>query len=1107
MCPTYKSFLCSFCSWALRKSIADAGGKSARQALEEIRQPVWPENSGRVGAKALVKRSKCRPVSEKRWTPDRGGMKASGSIAPVGTAPAARTASRVGVAASAVPAGPSSSRRPAPASTPGAVSRVGFANRADSSGGRGFLADENDDLESELLKIDLEAATKAAKDPPTRRLSTGSGHTTLGARGTGAMSAGSLRQQYCPPPNGPGQTRMGHPDVRPRSSLPMLEKELRAVKDELLGLYEEYENVADCPDPKQRAALKSKMQALKKKRGRLQSDINTTRASGSFGGGSGAGFPPPSIQGAASRSFPSEPYQGTPYQGTPYQGAPYQGERHQGALGPAGGPPAQPWPGASGPAESSGYGSPAPRMGPSTVGYESGAGFVYADPTYSDDKRSAPLLQAPVVETYMKTESPTKKPPGTRPGGRGNSEWARHFEWTSSLKKINRTIFGNHSFRKNQVEIMNATLSGRDCFVLMPTGGGKSLCYQLASLIGAQTTFIFSPLVSLIQDQVSAMQALDLPVVSLSAGSYDPDTWRNLASGEYRMVYLTPEKLTKSNALAGILRRLYERKLLARFVIDEAHCVSQWGHDFRPDYLALNMLKINFPSVPVLALTATATPKVRNHIVRCLGLRDCVCFSQSFNRHNLRYHVKPKTKGCAAEMARIIRSKFWRNSGIVYCLSRNECERVAEGLRKEKISSTFYHGALDSEERARRQRDWSNDRIHVMVATVAFGMGINKPDVRFVFHYAMPKSIECYYQESGRAGRDGLPAECFLFYSYADKARIEFMLTAENDGMRKDPQVVRANLKKMYEMVTYCENTVDCRRVLTLRYFGEAFDPQGCRQTCDNCANPAGIVVKDCTRMAVNILRVIEALHRRGIDATPRVVAEVCRGAKTKMMKRLRCAEVEGYGSVKLSITDMQRLIHQLCRDDIIRERVESKKQPKGMFHVKRTFMEHGTKARGVQQGNFNVTMTVRGRADRRRPARRQRATPAQNDSKKRKGESMLTQEREVELFDILMRKRNEFVASAKNYKAFHIARHNDLKEIVRRCPRSILELASIQGIGTKRAALLEKAGILRAIQDFCGPSAVEESVESSGDVIQSLDDFAMGGPAARGSKSRYFPH
>ncbi|MCK6640498.1 MAG: DNA helicase RecQ [Bacteroidia bacterium] len=396
---------------------------------------------------------------------------------------------------------------------------------------------------------------------------------------------------------------------------------------------------------------------------------------------------------------------------------------------------------------------------------------------------------------------------------------------TDELKKY----FGFDKFKGQQEEIITSILEGKDTFVIMPTGGGKSLCYQLPALISEGTAIIVSPLIALMKNQVDAIRnyGTDDGIAHFMNSSLTKaeilQVKKDITSGKTKLLYVAPESLTKEENVA-FLREIQ----ISFFAIDEAHCISEWGHDFRPEYRRLRPIIEAIGQVPIIALTATATPKVQQDILKNLGMTEASVFKSSFNRSNLYYEVRPKVN-VIKEVIRFIK-KHEGKSGIVYCLSRKKVEELAESLKVNGIKALPYHAGLDASTRAQTQDDFLMEKIDVIVATIAFGMGIDKPDVRFVIHHDIPKSLEGYYQETGRAGRDGGEGHCLTFYSYDDIQKLEKFM--------KGKPVAEQEIGKqlLLETVAYAESSA-CRRKVILHYFGERYEQENCGQ-CDNCSNP-----------------------------------------------------------------------------------------------------------------------------------------------------------------------------------------------------------------------------------------------------------------------------
>ncbi len=448
------------------------------------------------------------------------------------------------------------------------------------------------------------------------------------------------------------------------------------------------------------------------------------------------------------------------------------------------------------------------------------------------------------------------------------------------IEDILKRHFGFQAFRSHQREIVESLLAGDDVLALLPTGGGKSLCYQLPAIVSEGLTLVVSPLIALMKDQVDSMEELGVPATFLNS-SLAPDEfnrrWRDLARQAYKILYLAPERLVAQDMLDAL--KDWNVRLIA---VDEAHCISEWGHDFRREYREIAVVRQRFPDVPLIALTATATSRVRDDIVTLLNMKPPRVHVASFNRPNLSYRIVPRTE--PLQQILTILSSHRGESGIIYCMTRKRTEELEAELKAQGIPALAYHAGLDADERARRQDLFIKDQAQIIVATIAFGMGIHKPDVRFVIHHDLPKNIESYYQETGRAGRDGLPSECVLLYNPADASRQRYFIDKMAD--EHEHSVASEHLAKLLE---FCESAL-CRRVQLLHYFGEIYqglDGESLDEcgACDNCLTPRARI--DGTLAAQKFLScVLRIQQMSGFSVGLRHVIDVLRGADNEKVRK-----------------------------------------------------------------------------------------------------------------------------------------------------------------------------------------------------------------------------
>ena len=595
---------------------------------------------------------------------------------------------------------------------------------------------------------------------------------------------------------------------------------------------------------------------------------------------------------------------------------------------------------------------------------------------------------------------------------------------TASALDVLHDVFGYEEFRGQQAGIVDRLVSGGDAVVLMPTGGGKSLCYQIPSLVRDGTGVVISPLIALMADQVAALENLGVRAAYLNSTlDFDEaqDVERRLLDGELDLLYLAPERLVLPRTM-----QLLERAHVSLFAIDEAHCVSQWGHDFRSDYLGLGVLAERFPAVPRIALTATATPATHAELTERLHLENAEHFVASFDRPNITYRIEPKSSA-RSQLLNFITTEHPGDSGIVYCLSRRGVEQVAEALAARGIPALPYHAGLPAEVRAEHQARFLREDGLVMVATIAFGMGIDKPDVRFVAHLDLPKSVEGYYQETGRAGRDGLPSTAWLAYGLQDVVQQRRMIDdGEGDAQRK--RVQQAHLDAMLAL---CE-TVSCRRQQLLRYFGQDSEPCG---NCDTCITPP--VSWDGTIAAQKLLSTVVRLAQRGQSFGAGQAIDILRGKSTERVQQRGHDSLSTFGiGADLSEQAWRGVVRQLLAQRLL--------ATEGEYGV--LALTEGSRA--VLKGEREVLLRTE-------PERKSgRSSSAGSRSGRASGAEDLDPAG-AERFELLRSWRLE-TAREQDVPAYVVFTNATLVEIAREQPQTLGELAGIAGVGESK---LERYG------------------------------------------------
>ncbi len=616
----------------------------------------------------------------------------------------------------------------------------------------------------------------------------------------------------------------------------------------------------------------------------------------------------------------------------------------------------------------------------------------------------------------------------------------------SSLETALKHHFGHDQFRFDQRRIIEQVLKNKDVLVIMPTGGGKSLCYQLPALLRSGVSIVISPLIALMQDQVTALQDNGIDATFLNSTlSLDEVRSREQAlfSGDIKLLYIAPERLF-TPSFAALLDKLSQKVGISTFAIDEAHCVSEWGHDFRPEYRQLFQLKQRYPQIPIIALTATATQRVRTDIVQQLRLNDPDVYVSSFNRQNLYYEVKQKSKQAYHQLLNVINEYQGeeKGSGIVYCLSRKHVNEVALKLKQDGISALPYHAGLNAEVREANQTKFIRDDVQIIVATIAFGMGINKPDVRFVIHYDLPRNLESYYQEAGRAGRDGEDAKCTILFGWGDVHTVKYLIAQKADSNEQ-----RIAQQQLNQIINYAESSV-CRRKIQLGYFGEPFD--GPCSNCDNCLDPAPL--EDWTVEAQKFLSCIYRCDQRfGMSH----IIDVLRGSRKKRVVELNHDQLSTHGIGAARSVDEWR---SLCR---------------ALIH--QGYLDETTDGYSVLKLNANSNQVLKKLVTVEVPVSTKIEKAPTSDKKSASIELTSTESSLMSKLRMLRKK----LADEQSVPPYIVFSDASLRQMSQNRPQTSVAFSRISGVGNRK--LLQYGEVFtQAICEFCQENGLaEKSVET----------------------------